>query len=237
MRPQAIILRGLAILVPVAGGGLFLAFHVDRHVALRFLRDHDQALHALVADYPTLAPIVFVAAYAVVVACSLPGSTAMTIAGGILFGFRAGAALAVVGATAGAILIFLLVRFVFDEAFVRRHAGAFLNRLAAKFEHDAFWYLLFLRLVPAFPFWAVNLAAAFTAIRLRSFAAATAVGIVPGTLAFAAIGDGFELYVGSGQEQAGGAGLTPGVIATRSGLALLALLPVLVRWGLQRWRR
>ena len=89
-----------------------------------------------------------------------------------------------VGATVGAIIIFLIARSAVGEHLVRR-AGPLAAKLAEGFRADAFSYLLFLRLVPVFPFWLVNLAPALVGVRLRTFVAATALGIIPATFAFA----------------------------------------------------
>jgi uncharacterized membrane protein YdjX (TVP38/TMEM64 family) len=156
-----------------------------------------------------------------------PGATIMTIAGGLLFGLWLGAALSVFGATTGAVILFVLARFVVGDA-LRARSSAFITRMAEGFERNAFNYLLFLRLVPLFPFWAVNLAPAALGVPLRSFALATLIGIIPGTLAFASMGDGLSLAAdahGSAGEIAGLA-----MIAVRVGLALLALVPVVAQW-------
>ena len=118
---------------------------------------HCALLLVFVESHVFLAAIGFVLAYAAVVALSLPGATIMTLAGGFLFGVPLGATLTVIGATVGATLLFVIARSAFGDL-LRQRAGPFLARMAEGFRKDAFSYLLFLRLVPAFPFWAVNLA-------------------------------------------------------------------------------
>ena len=112
-----------------------------------------------------LAVIAYIALYIVVVALSLPGAAFLTVAGGFLFGLALGASAAVVGATVGATVIFLVARSALGEPLLKR-AGPRAAKLAEGFRADALSYLLFLRLVPAFPFFLVNLVPAFAGVRL-----------------------------------------------------------------------
>ncbi|MCV6546782.1 MAG: TVP38/TMEM64 family protein [Cohaesibacter sp.] len=136
----------------------------------------------------------FALVYIVTVALSFPGASFLTIGGGFLFGWAVGGAATVLSATLGASLIFLAARSSFGEA-LRSKAGGFVDRFAEGFREDAFNYLLFLRLVPVFPFWLVNLAPALFNVRLRSYFTATLIGILPGTFAFAFIGSGLDSII------------------------------------------
>lgn len=205
----------------------FFLLGLNRYVTLDSLRANERWLRAFASTHRFAAIVGFLLAYIAVVAFSLPGATIMTIAGGLLFGLWLGAALSVLGATTGAIILFVLARFVVGDA-LRARSSAFITRMAEGFERNAFSYLLFLRLVPLFPFWAVNLAPAALGVPLRSFALATLIGIIPGTLAFASIGDGLSLAAGAHGSAGEIAG--PVMIAVRVGLALLALVPVVVQW-------
>lgn len=145
------------------------------------------ALQGFVAENAVLAGLAYVAAYVAVVALSLPGALFATLAGGFLFGGVAGGALTVVAATAGATVVFLIARTAVGDVLAKRAGGA-IAKLADGFRTDAFEYLLFLRLVPAFPFFVVNLAPAILGVPLRTFVIATFFGIMPGTFAFSFIG-------------------------------------------------
>ena len=142
-----------------------------------------------------LAVLGFIGIYIVAVAFSVPGAAFLTVSGGFLFGLVVGAAAAVIGATIGATIIFLVAQ---DSA-RRTHAEA--GRPAAPpswregFRNDAFAYLLFLRLVPAFPFFLVNLVPAFAGVGLLPFVTATALGIIPGSLAFTFAGTGLDSVI------------------------------------------
>ena len=149
---------------------------------------HRAAIDDFVASHRLLAVLSYMGLYIVIVALSVPGAVFLTVTGGFLFGLALGTSAAVISATIGATLIFLAARTALGEPLLRR-AGPRANQLAQGFRDDAFSYLLFLRLVPAFPFFLVNLVPAFAGVRLGPFIAATAIGIIPGAIVFA-IGGG-----------------------------------------------
>ncbi len=127
--------------------------------------------------------LAFVALYAAVVALSLPGGAVLTMAGGFLFGWLLGGLASIVGATIGASIVFLIARSALGE-FLAARAGPWLSRFRQGFQDDAFSYLLFLRLVPIFPFWLVNLAPALLGVGFVTYVATTFLGIIPGTFAY-----------------------------------------------------
>ena len=215
-----------------------------RHLSLETLVRHRMAIDAFIDHHMVAALGAFVAIYIVVVALSIPGALFLTITGGILFGTLVGGAASVVGATTGATVIFLIARSACGETLIRR-AGPLACKLAAGFRADAFNYLLFLRLVPAFPFFLVNLVPAVAGVKLRTFMAATAIGIVPATLAFAFLGSGldsvlaakegpYRACLASGRTECPiqfeiGTIVTPQLLAAFAVLGALALIPVLVK--------
>ncbi|CAA7627602.1 TVP38/TMEM64 family protein [Magnetospirillum sp. SS-4] len=219
------------VLLAVLAAMVF-ALDLHRYLTLDALRDNRQALQAAVADNFALSALAYVAVYVVAVAISLPGATILTLAGGFLFGALMGGILTVTAATLGAVLVFLAARTVVGDS-LRRRAGPFLRRMEDGFRANAFSYLLFLRLVPAFPFWAVNLVPALAGVGLPVFAAATVIGIIPGTFVFAAFGAGLgDLFSGGGDIRLSDV-LSPTMILAFAGLGLLALLPVAMR----KWRK
>jgi uncharacterized membrane protein YdjX (TVP38/TMEM64 family) len=201
---------------------------VHRHLSLATLRDHREALQAFVAARPLGAPLAYVVAYAVATALSLPGAVFLTLAGGFLFGIWLGGLLTVIGATAGAIAIFLIARTALGSG-LRARAGPWLARMEAGFRQDALSYLLVLRLVPLFPFWLVNLVPAFLGVPLSTYALATFLGIIPGSLVYASVGNGLGAVLERGQEPDLGLVFAPQVLLPLLGLAALALLPMLYR--------
>ncbi|NUJ81282.1 TVP38/TMEM64 family protein [Methylocystis sp. FS] len=220
--------RVAPLLVLVALVAAAFAFRLDRYLTLEALKDHRALLVVFVESHAFLAAIGFVLTYAAVVALSLPGATIMTLAGGFLFGVPLGATLTVIGATVGATLLFVIARSAFGDL-LRQRAGPFLARMAEGFRKDAFSYLLFLRLVPAFPFWAVNLAPALLDMRLAPYVAATALGIIPGTTVYTAFGASLGQVFDAGDDVRLKDVFSPTLIAALVGLGLLSLLPVALR--------
>jgi uncharacterized membrane protein YdjX (TVP38/TMEM64 family) len=202
------------------------------------------AIDAFVSEHRVLAVLAYIALYIAAVALSLPGAVFLSVAGGFLFGLAVGAAAAVIGATIGATVIFLVARTALGEPLLRR-AGPRASQLAQGFRDEAFSYLLFLRLVPAFPFFLVNLVPAFAGVRLVTFVAATALGIIPGALVYALAGTGLDSIIAAQRAEYSdclAAGrtdchiafdakdvLTPQLISALVALGLLALVPVVVK--------
>ena len=193
----------------------------------------NQALLAgWVGAHPVLAGGVYVGLYAVSTALSLPQAALLTIAGGLLFGAVLGTGLAVTGATAGAIVLFLAARSALGEALARR-GGAALGKVREALQRDGFSYLLAIRLIPLFPFWLVNLAASVCGMRLGVFALATLIGIVPGTFVFASIGAGVGSVLAAGGTPNLSVIFSLPVLGPLLGLAVLSLAPI--AW--KRWKR
>lgn len=213
----------LGILLAIIG----LAFGLDlqRFLAFETLREHDHVLRSFVEARPVLTAAAFVLVYAAAVAVSLPGAVFLTIAGGFLFGLWLGTLLVIVSATAGAIAIFLVAKTSLGDG-LREQAGPWLQRMQAGFNENAVSYLLFLRLIPAFPFWIVNIVPAFLGVKLRDYAFATFFGIMPGSFVYASVGNGLGTVIEAGDEPDLGIILQPAILIPIVGLALLALLPV-----------
>lgn len=198
------------------------------------LARHQVALTAWVTSHPAAAPAIYIVIYAVAVALSFPESAVITVAGGLLFGTLAGGTLAVVGSSLGAIALFLAVRYHLADAMAAR-AGRFLDRIRPGLERDGFSYLLAIRLVPAFPFWLVNLASAVSGIRLLPYASATLLGILPATFVYASIGSGVGEVLAAGGRPDLGVIFSPRILGPLIALAALSLLPV--AWRLRRRSR
>jgi len=221
----------LAVLLLVIG--LALAFDLHRYLAFETLQQHHDTLRRVVEDWPVLTALGFVVVYAAATAVSLPGAAFLTITGGFLFGVWLGGLLAVSGATVGAIAIFLIAKTSLGDG-LRQSAGPWLRRMQAGFNENALSYLLVLRLIPAFPFWIVNIVPAFLGVKLRDYAIATFFGIMPGGFVYASVGNGLGAVIEAGDEPDLGIILEPVILAPILGLALLALLPVAYRKLKQR---
>ncbi len=176
-----IALAALMVLVFAMGWHKYLSF---KTIGLNY-----DALKTFIAGNLLTALALYVLAYIAVVALSLPGGLVMTLTGGLLFGWQLGAPATVIGATIGATAIFLIARTSFGEALAAK-AGPWLGKLREGFQENALSYLLFLRLVPAFPFVVVNLAPALLGVKLKTYVLGTLLGIIPGTTAFSIAGAG-----------------------------------------------
>lgn len=220
--PLAVILAGLAA-VWALGLGDRLSF-----AALERDREH---LRGLVDAHPVTAPLLFAVIYAAAVALSVPGAVWLTLAGGFLFGTWLGGTLAVVGATAGATVIFLVARTALAQT-LRERAGPAVQRMAKGFDEGAFSYLLILRLVPVFPFWLVNIVPGLLGVGTVSYVAATFLGILPATYVYAGIGHGLGAVFDAGGEPDLRILARPEVIWPILGIVALALVPLVWR----RWR-
>lgn len=218
--PLALLLVAGIVFV-VAGGHRYLTFAA--------LADNRQRLCDLAARLGFVAALLYIAAYAALVALSVPGGAVLTIAGGFLFGTWIGGACAVIGATFGATGVFLAARAGLGG--LARRAGPFFGKLEAEFRADAFNYLLVLRLVPLFPFWLVNLVPALAGVGLPTYLAATLLGIVPATFVYAGLGNGLGNVV---DQPDLAIVFRLSVLLPILGLAVLALVPV---WYRRRRRR
>jgi uncharacterized membrane protein YdjX (TVP38/TMEM64 family) len=146
-------------------------------------------LRAAVASNLQVWVLIYVGAYVAMVALSLPGALLLTLTGGLLLGWHIGAPATVIGATAGATVVFLVARSSFGVAAATKLEG-WLENLRQGFQDNALSYLLFLRLVPVFPFVVVNLAAAILGVPLRTYILGTFLGIIPASTAYSMIGAG-----------------------------------------------
>jgi uncharacterized membrane protein YdjX (TVP38/TMEM64 family) len=215
--PVAILLVGLA---------LFLLLDLERYFSFEMLSRHHAELTSWVAAHIALATFLFVLAYALVVAFSLPVAVIITPVGGFLFGIWLGAALSVIGATLGSVLVFLAARTAFHDLFHAR-AGAALVRLEEGFRRDSFNYLLFLRLVPVFPFWLVNIVPALLGMKLGPYTLATLIGIIPGAIVYSSVGASFGMLIDRGERPDLSVIFEWRILLPLLGLAALSLLPVL----------
>lgn len=168
-------------------------FFFDAHAYLSFdfLKEHHSTLKAWTATHYMLAPLLFVFFYIGAVTLSLPGATFLTLAGGFLFGVYWGTLYVLMGATVGATLLCMIVQFGLKDSIAGR-SNKWVIKMRQGFKQDAFQYLLILRLVPLFPFWAVNIVAGILKVPLTTFFWATALGIVPGTVVYILIGNGLD---------------------------------------------
>ncbi|HSQ92310.1 MAG TPA: TVP38/TMEM64 family protein [Nitrospiraceae bacterium] len=208
----------IAAVIAVAIGAFFY-FDLGRFLSLTALKDNRDHLLAFTEANSVEAAALFVLCYIAVTGLSLPGAVILTLAGGFLFGSVFGTLLVNLGATSGATLAFLAARYMLRD-WVEQRFGKWLEPLQQGFAENAFSYLVTLRLIPLFPFFAVNLVSGLTRMNVGSYVAATALGIIPGSFVYAYAGRQLGT-INSLSEIA-----SPNVIAAFVLLGLLALVPI-----------
>jgi uncharacterized membrane protein YdjX (TVP38/TMEM64 family) len=159
------------------------AFDLHHLLTLASLKANHQMLQKLAATHPVSAAVAFITIYILQAALSLPGAAILSLAAGALFGPVLGTFYAVVAATIGAALAFLAARYLLRDLVIARF-GPRLETVNRELEARGFNYLLFLRLVPLFPFFLINLAAGLTRLPLGIFVGGTLLGIIPGGFVF-----------------------------------------------------
>lgn len=216
-RNQIILLGAFVILV-----ALFFYFDLGRYINLEFF----QAQRAVVVDYyvdnRVVTIVAFLAIYIGMAALSLPGATIMTLAAGAVFGLPVGLVLVSFASTIGATLACMLARYLFRDA-VQNRFGKYLGKINEGVEKDGAFYLFALRLVPAFPFFVVNLVMALTPIRLWTFYWVSQVGMLAGTAVY--VNAGKEI----GQLESLSGILSPTLLIS---FALLGVFPIIAKKAL-----
>lgn len=204
-------------------------FDLERFLTLEYLTQQKGALQGLVASYPFLSVAIFTLLYVVITALSVPGALVMTLAAGALFGLLVGVLLVSVGSTVGATLAFLSSRYLM-RSWVERHFPRQIQAINRGMEKEGAFYLFALRLIPAFPFFLVNLAMGVTRIGVLTFFWVSQVGMLPATLVF--VNTGRELSKVESLADI----VSPGLIGS---FVLLGVFPFLAKkllawWKLQR---
>ena len=218
--------RILILLLIAAAIVAYFIFDMGQYANLDFLKASRDALHAGYLAHPVQSIAAFVGIYVLATALSLPGATILTLAGGAVFGLWPGTVIVSFAATIGATLAFLASRYVLRE-WVRTRFGRQLNTIDAGIARDGPFYLLTLRLVPLFPFFAINLLMGLTASRIRTFYWVSQLGMLPGTF----------VYVNAGTQLARINSVHDVVSPALLGsFVLIGILPLVANKLLQVWK-
>ena len=216
--PRLFLALGLLLAV-----GLFYALGLQQYISWDYIRSHLDDWRADVDRNLLLSLAVFFVIYVVVTALSLPAALPLTLVGAALFGRWVGTGVISLASTLGATLAFLSSRYLLRD-WVQRTFEARLEPLNRGVERDGAFYLFTLRLVPAVPFFLINLGMGLTPMRVLTYALVSWAGMLPGTF----------LYVNVGTEL--------GTLESPSGLlswqilgslALLGIVPLVIRKLLQ----
>jgi pyruvate/2-oxoglutarate dehydrogenase complex dihydrolipoamide dehydrogenase (E3) component/uncharacterized membrane protein YdjX (TVP38/TMEM64 family) len=161
----------------------FFAFDLAQYLNLEYLKSQQHAIDEYYRAHPVWTLTLYFAIYVVVTGLSLPGAAIMSLAGGALFGLLWGTVVVSFASSIGATLAFLVSRFLLRD-FVQSRFGENLQSVNQGIEKDGAFYLFTLRLVPAFPFFVINLAMGLTPIRTWTFYLVSQLGMFPGTLVY-----------------------------------------------------
>ncbi|NGX59770.1 MAG: hypothetical protein KR126chlam3_00927 [Chlamydiae bacterium] len=213
---------------------MLFAYFSGIYKALDFetLKYHHNELTEFVNRNPIQTPLMFISMYIAVAALSLPVAIFLSLLAGFLFPQPFCTIYVVIGATIGATILFLAAKTALG-GFLKKKASPFLAKMADGFQKNAASYLLFLRFVPFFPFWVVNLAPAFFNIRLRTFIWTTLIGITPGTFVSTQAGRGLNAIFESEEGFTFGAIFNTEMKIALICLGILSLIPILVK----KWRK
>lgn len=186
----------------------------------RLFENRDELISQVRNSY-LLAAVIYIVLYIVVVALSIPGATVLTLLGGFFFGPFVGTLFVNIGATVGALGIFIAARYFLGDALQAKY-GDKLEKLNREIDENGKNYMLTLRLMPIFPFFLINLLSGLTRLPAITFVWTTALGIIPGSFVYAYLG-----YAGTSLTADNL--LTPEVIIGLVLLGVLSILPVAVK--------
>jgi len=170
--------------------GLFVVFYklgFNEYLSLESLQANKEALNTFYREHWMLFTGAYMLVYIISAAVSLPGATILTLTGGFIFGPLFGSGIVIVSATIGASLAFLVARFILRNTLEKRYER-YLKKFNEGIKTNAWSYLLFLRLVPLFPFFLINIVMGLTRLPLRVFALVSFVGMYPGTFVYTLAG-------------------------------------------------
>ena len=218
-----LLIRLLIVAAFISGIFIFTAFDLGQYLSVDELRQRRDELQAFTENNFAMMLAGYMLVYIAMAALSVPGAAILTLAGGALFGVLIGSIAVSFASAIGATLVFLAARFLFRDA-IQKRFGKRLKAINQGVERDGAFYLLALRLVPAFPFWMINLVMALTPIRTWTYYWVSQIGMLPATI----------VYVNAGTQLAridtAGDILSPQLIGA---FVLLGLLPLLLRWVLR----
>lgn len=179
----------LAIIIAVIVTLRFTPF--AEYFTLENLKANTDNLRDFTIQNFLLSALTYIGIYIFSVSLSIPGATVLTIGGGFLFGTLKAIIFINIGATCGACINFLLARYLLGDSIQKKYSTQ-LKKFNKEFDRNGIFYLLFVRLVPIFPFFLINIFAGLTKIKFKDFLWTTSLGIIPGSFVFAYAGSSLQ---------------------------------------------
>ncbi len=217
----------VAILAVAAIG----AFTLRDYLSFEALAENRETLIAFRDANYVLTALLFILAYVVIVAFSLPGATIATLTGGFLFATFPGALFNITGATIGATLIFLAAQWGLGEKLSARmdSSDGAVKKIKTAIDDNQWEALFLIRLVPAVPFFVANLVPALVGVPLVRFVITTFLGIIPGAVVYTSVGAGLGEVFARGETPDLGIIFEPHILLPILGLCVLAALPIAIK--------
>lgn len=222
------ITRWIPLIIIIFALALFFYFRLYKYFTFTELQKNHEFLKQWTAQHYFMAVLIYMVIYIIAVTLSVPGATILTITGGFLFGYIFGTIYVVISATIGACCIFLAVQTALGE-WLEKKAARWIRRMEEGFQKNAMSYLLFLRLVPIFPFWAINIVPALLGVRFRTFAFATLIGIIPGSLVYVLVGNGLGSLLELGKKPNLDIIFEPQILIPLLFLGAFSLIPIIYK--------
>ena len=217
--PISILLTGLL-------GAFFFGW--AEYISLETIRTNKEELRQFIQAKYATSVFIFIFIYAFTTACCIPGAAILSLTGGYLYGVSLGATFSLTGATIGACSLYFAARTALGDS-LKSRAGSAIMSMQEGFKKNSFSYMLFLRLVPVFPFFLVNLVPAFLQVRFSIYFFASVIGMVPGAVAFSLTGAGLDKILLNSDSFDISSLITNELMLGLIGLGILALLPVFYR--------
>lgn len=214
----------LAILVIVFL--LFYYFDLYHYLNLETLKSYQASSVQWTNDHYHIAVTIYLLLFMGLIACGIPCATLFTLLGGFLFGISA-FIYAALGITGGGMILFLAVRTSIGKKIAAKSSG-WIKTMEYGFQQNAFHYLLMLRLVPVFPCGVSNIAAGALNVPLKTFIAATMLGIAPSTLIYVLVGRGLDRVVNSDISSLN-LFTSPSLLTPLIGLTALSFFPIIYK--------
>ena len=227
-KPRFLWRRWLPLIVVALAISLFFLLGFDKYFSFYTLHKHREDLTSFLLHNPVLTPLLFMLSYTLIVMLSIPIGGFVTMLAGFLFMQPLGTLYSLTAATLGAFFIFLLYKKAYTQQ-VPRKTGSFFHKMEKGFNRNSTSYLLFLRFVPIFPFWVINLAAAYFKVPTFTFFWTTLVGIIPGTFVYAQAGAGLGAIFENGTSFSWDKIFNWQMKLALLAIACLALLPIAVK--------
>jgi uncharacterized membrane protein YdjX (TVP38/TMEM64 family) len=205
----------------------FFSLHLSNYLTITTLKDYQHTVQQWAITHYSIAIIVYMLIFAILIACTIPCATFLTLVGGFLFGNIA-FFYALFSTTLGGFILFFAIRNAVGTRIINNSRG-WIKKFEHGFQENAFNYLLTLRLIPIFPCWISNITAGLLDVPIKTFLTATIIGVAPSTLIYAMAGRGLGKILSNEKMPIAELIFTPSIILPLFGLALLSIAPVIYK--------